>query len=221
VGAKSVTVTKSEFLQKGGVGMNVTPIPNKAVVVSFVLPPPAQRARVNGQLHLRWEGCPLPCQAYVPGTAIGNAKVASKTLVLEDTQMNRRIMQQLPGEKRQLYGRVLKEMRTKTPSPVADTLRPLGLSARDVERTVRGLPSVRITPDTDKRRHKQEVLYRLKINPQQLEMRPMEGMTPMAAHPMEPAAPMAAHPMERMAPEQIRELPSPSKQVTPSVQERR
>ena len=35
-------------------GPGLTPIPNEGAIVTFSLPPPSERARINGMLHLKW-----------------------------------------------------------------------------------------------------------------------------------------------------------------------
>ena len=81
-GASSVSVLASEFLTNSAqvTGPSLEPATNQNVSVVFTLPPPESHARVNGVLHLQWNGAAIPTAA---ATSAGPASATARPSAAE------------------------------------------------------------------------------------------------------------------------------------------
>jgi hypothetical protein len=179
-GATGVTVTKKDFLQKGEVGMGVKPVVDKGVIVVFTLPHPDKEPRINGELHLKWtypKGVsPKPYPTLK--NALVNAQAASITVDLEDTKMNKRIMQQLPPDKRKLYESIIRTANLKEQGIRPDSDRPLDLDIQELDHLANmpivEMPQIQVRPDIEKLKKKRATLQRLQVSPDlHMQMQPI------------------------------------------------
>jgi len=166
-GAKSVETDNSSFLQQGGVTLDVTPVPQKGVVVTFGFPLSVKEPRINGELHLRWSYPPgmSPKPYPIIKTAITNASKASEQVVLEDTEMNEKIMKILPMDKKRMYGDIIKAtgMRELKSIPDRDQPEPLRINVRAMERINTEILQIDAIEDVVKIDRKRGILKKYKI----------------------------------------------------------
>jgi hypothetical protein len=165
-GAESVTF-KSIFNQKDGVTLDITPVSQKGVIVSFGFPSPDIRPFIIGELHLVWNyPSGLSPQPYPDLKDAGkNASSASKAIVLEDTEMVDDIIKNLPQDKKQLFRKYIDEV-NKTTLKSFDGQIPsiLYLDKSAIERINSTVHQVRIIKDFDKMNRKKSALKKLSID---------------------------------------------------------
>ncbi len=165
-GAESVAL-KPIFNQIGGVTLNITPVSQKGVIVSFGFPSPDIKPFIIGELHLSWNYPPGVSPQPYPSLedADKNAASASKVIVLEDSEMVDDIIKGLPENKKQLFRKYINEV-NKTTLKTFDGGTPgiLSLDKNAIEIINSETPQVRIIKDLDKTNRKKLALKKLSID---------------------------------------------------------
>ena len=103
-GAQSVTWSHGpkEFLGNVDWGLDITPIPNQGVIVSFYMPGHDKRPRINGSLHLQWiyppNVAPLPYAFNMDTEFLASKGLAVKTP--EEVKVFQDVLESVPTDQR-------------------------------------------------------------------------------------------------------------------------
>jgi hypothetical protein len=144
-GAQSVngSFAQNEFLGNVDWHMDLTPIPNQGIIVSFYIPNHDQRPRINGTLHLQWSYLPnvspLPYAFNMDTEFLASKGLAVKTP--EEPKVVQDVLESVPTDQRaslkkefdgileqkkaavsldSLAASVVSKAKTKQPAPSAD-----------------------------------------------------------------------------------------------------
>jgi hypothetical protein len=118
-------------------------VPNEMVTLTFSLPPPCDRARVHGELHLRWDGPTAPAAAGVSGGP-PPAPLEWEVQGGEAEALVEELVARLPPEKREALDRQL----TAGPIPLDSVPVVLQRGAPNLEETAAS-PAASVTSRPD------------------------------------------------------------------------
>ena len=115
-GASSVHWTDN-FLKRNDISMDISPIPNEAVLVSFFMPDPDQEDRINGEIHFTWEypqNAPAkPYSLTVASVASNLVKDATGTKTSEEDLLFDKILQKIDPEKQETFKQDIMQLQAK------------------------------------------------------------------------------------------------------------